>query len=56
MKKKKKDKYRVSWLRRLSNTLNYYDVQYDFKLIPALIVVCCLLSIACFILAFVVIG
>ena len=54
--KNKEDKLRVSWLKRLVNTLNYYDVQYDYKLIPALIVLLCLLSIACFILAFVVIG
>ena len=54
--KNKKDKLRVSWLKRLVNTLNYYDVQYDYKLIPALIVLLCLLAIACFILAFVVIG
>ena len=54
--KKKKDKFRVSWLKRLENTLNYYDVQYDYKLIPTLIVVCSLLAIGCFILAFLVLG
>ena len=52
----KNNKIRVSWLKRLANTLNYYDVQYDYKLIPALIVVCSLLAIGCFILAFLVFG
>ena len=54
--KNKKDKLRVSWLKRLVNTLNYYDVQFDYKLIPALIVMLCLLALGCFALAFLVLG
>ena len=54
--KNKKDKFRVSWLKRLENTLNYYDVQFDYKLIPALIVMFCLLALVCFALAFLVLG
>lgn len=52
--KKRKNKNRVSWLKRLENTLNYYDVQFDYKLIPALIVMFCLLAIGCFALVFLV--
>lgn len=43
--KKEKDKFRINWFRRLENRLNYYDVQYDYKLIPALIVIGCFILI-----------
>ena len=56
MKKKKKDDLRVSWLKRLTTLLEFYDVRSDYKLIPFLIVISCLMllisliSIACLVL------
>lgn len=54
--KKKKENFRINWFKRFENRLNYYDIQYNYKLIPALIVILCFLSIGCFILAFLIFG
>ena len=40
MKKKKKDKFKVSWLRRLNTKLDMLDAQMGFKLYPAILAAC----------------
>lgn len=45
MRKKKKKKNGVSWLRRLNTKLDMMDAQMDFKLYPMIITISCFILI-----------